>query len=92
MLAHQLPSLPPVDAFWEALPEFFTWLAGTRPAPAIAAYPLDAGEEVIHAAAGAIRINGRSIPAIEVIRFAGANWLCVDLDYVDEEGRRWLCP
>lgn len=88
MLAHQLPSLPPVDAFWDALPEFFSWLAGTTPAIAIAAYPLEAGEEVIHAPAGAIRINGRSIPAIEVIRFAGANRLCIDLDYVDEEGRR----
>ena len=88
MLGHQLPSLPPVDAFWDALPEFFSWLAGTRPAPAIAAYPLDAGDEVIHAPAGAIRVNGRTIPAIEVIRFAGANRLCVDLDYVDEQGRR----
>jgi predicted nucleotidyltransferase component of viral defense system len=88
MLAHQLPSLPPVEAFWDALPEFFSWLAGTRPAAVLAAYPLDAGEEVIHAPAGAIRINGRSMPAIEVIRFAGANRLCVDLDYVDEQGRR----
>ncbi|MCB1512814.1 MAG: nucleotidyl transferase AbiEii/AbiGii toxin family protein, partial [Hyphomicrobiaceae bacterium] len=33
MLAHQLPALPPVDAFWNALPEFFRWLA-TGEAPA----------------------------------------------------------
>ncbi len=26
MLEHQLPSLPPVEDFWDALPEFFEWL------------------------------------------------------------------
>jgi hypothetical protein len=56
--------------------------------PTSASCRADAGEEVIHAPAGAIRVNGRSTPAIEVIRFAGANRLCVDLDYVDEHGRR----
>lgn len=87
MLRHQLPALPPVESFWNALPEFFAWLAGAPPSMA-AAYPVAAGEQILHAPAGAIRIAGRNNPAIEVIRFAGANRLCVDLDYVDEEGRR----
>jgi predicted nucleotidyltransferase component of viral defense system len=88
MLGHQLPSLPPVESFWDALPEFFAWLAGASAPIAVSAYPLAAGDQVLRAPAGAIRIPGRSTPAIEVIRFAGANRLCVDLDYVDDQGRR----
>jgi WYL domain len=88
MLRHQLPSLPPVESFWDVLPEFFAWLAGTVSPIAVAAYPVAAGDQVLRTPAGAIRIAGRSTPAIEVIRFAGANRLCVELDYVDDEGRR----
>src|SRR2546426_11027289 len=33
------------------------------------------------------RLPGRSTPFIEVIRFAAANHLCVNLDYIDEQGR-----
>ena len=88
MLGHQLPALPPVESFWSALPEFFAWLTGTSTPIAVAAYPLAAGDRVLRAPAGAIRIPGRSTSAIEVIRFAGSNRLCVDLDYVDEQGRR----
>ena len=88
MLRHQLPSLPPVESFWNALPEFFQWLAGTTAPVAVAAYPLGVGEEVLRAPAGAIQLAGRSTPFIEVIRFAGANRLCVELDYVDQQGRR----
>jgi predicted nucleotidyltransferase component of viral defense system len=88
MLRHQLPSLPPVESSWDVLPEFFAWLAGTASPIAVAAYPAAAGDQVLRAPAGAVRIAGRSTPAIEVIRFAGANRLCVDLDYVDDEGRR----
>ena len=88
MLGHQLPALPPVESFWDALPEFFGWLTGTVAPIAVAAYPLAAGDRVLRAPTGAIRIPGRSTPAIEVIRFAGSNRLCVDLDYVDMKGRR----
>jgi hypothetical protein len=88
MLGHQLPALPPVESFWDALPEFFGWLTETATPIAVAAYPLAAGDQVLRAPAGAIRIPGRSTPAIEVIRFAGSNRLCVDMDYVDENGRR----
>jgi hypothetical protein len=88
MLGHQLPALPPVECFWDALPEFFGWLGGTRALATVAPYPLAAGDQVMRMAAGAFRVPGRSTPFIEVIRFAAANHLCVDLDYVSEEGRR----
>lgn len=88
MLGHQLPSLPPVDSFWDALPEFFSWLAGTTATPTIISpYPLAAGDEVLRLPVGSSWLAGRSTPFIEVIRFAGANRLCVDLDYVDENRR-----
>jgi hypothetical protein len=86
MLGHQLPALPPAESFWEALPEFFNWLAGRRVPAMIAPYPLAAGDQVLRMPAGAFRMPGRSTPFIEVVRFAAANHLCVDLDYMDEQG------
>src|SRR5260370_33221923 len=46
------------------------------------------GAIVFRAAAGAIRFPGRSTPFIETIRFAAANRVLVELDYVDKEGKR----
>ncbi len=88
MLAHQLPDLPPVVSFWEALPEFFAWLAGGK-APAIpAAYAMAEGEIVIRERTLRLPVSGRVQPHLEVIRFAAANRLCVELDYTDQRGRR----
>lgn len=88
MLAHQLPDLPPVASFWEVLPEFFAWLAGTH-APAIpAAYATAAGETVIRERTLRLPVSARIQPHLEVIRFAAANRLCVELDYTDQRGRR----
>lgn len=88
MLAHQLPDLPPVASFWEALPEFFVWLSGGE-APAIpAAYAMAAGESVIRERTLQLPVGGRVQSDLEVIRFAAANRLCVELDYTDEQGRR----
>jgi hypothetical protein len=88
MLGHQLPALPPAESFWDALPEFFGWLAGARTRAAVAPYPLAAGEQVLRIPPGAFRLAGRTTSFIEVIRFAAANHLCVDLDYVSLQGRR----
>lgn len=81
MLGHQLPALPPVDAFWDVLPEFFGWLeeAGAPGIPA--AYAAAAGETVIRERT--LRLALRPVPqsALEIIRFAAANRLCVDLAY-----------
>ncbi len=88
MLAHQLPELPPVDSFWNALPEFFAWLGGAA-APAIpAAYTMAAGETVLRERTLRLPVSGRTQSDLEVIRFAAANRLCVELDYTDESGRR----
>lgn len=89
MLNHQLPALPPVDAFWNELPALFAWLEEGRQPAVLAAYPLALGDVVIRPPAGAILIAGMASTApIEVIRFAASNRLCVELDYVDERGRR----
>ncbi len=88
MLGHQLPELPPVDAFWNALPEFFAWLLeGVVPA-APAAYALGGGETIIRERSLRLSVPRPAQSSLEVVRFAAANHLCVDLDYIDLSGRR----
>jgi predicted nucleotidyltransferase component of viral defense system len=91
MLAHQLPELPPFDSFWEELPAVFAWLERE---PEIARPPvMGPGRHQIDstwrapAMAGSWRAQGIGAP-LEIIRFAAANHLCVELDYQDEDGRR----
>ncbi len=89
MLGHQLPSLPPVDAFWGELPAVFAWLLGGAEPAAPAAFPMAAGDTIVRAPAGGLVIPGLASTApLEVIRFAASNRLCVELDYEDEQGRR----
>jgi predicted nucleotidyltransferase component of viral defense system len=87
MLGHQLPVLPPFESFWNALPEFFTWLntaeiaAGVIPG-VLATIQAAEDEELYRPAVGALRregIYGSSF--VESIRFAGANRLSVLLTY-----------
>ena len=88
MLGHQLPELPPVDAFWNALPEFFSWLLeGVVPATP-AAYAVAGGETIIRQRSLRLPVPLAAQSSMEVIRFAAANHLCVDLDYIDLGGRR----
>jgi predicted nucleotidyltransferase component of viral defense system len=88
MLGHQLPALPPIQSFLDALPEFFDWLMG-QPKPIIATvHPFARNTEIIRARAGAIGFGEANAPAIETIRFAAANRLCIDLEYRDEQGRQ----
>ena len=89
MLAHQLPALPPFEAFWGQLAVFFEWLSDRREVAMPPRYALGRGEEVIRVAAGGLRAAGLDASRpLETVRFAAANHLCVDLDYRDEEGRR----
>jgi predicted nucleotidyltransferase component of viral defense system len=81
MLGHQLPALPPVDAFWSVLSEFFAWLEGLSTPAAPVAYAPAAGETVIRERALSLPIGLKGQSALEIIRFAAANRLCVDLDY-----------
>ena len=81
MLAHQLPALPPVAAFWDVLPEFFSWLVGGQVAVEPAAYAMAAGETIIRQRSQSLPISGSAQSFLEIMRFAGANRLCVELRY-----------
>jgi predicted nucleotidyltransferase component of viral defense system len=88
MLAHQLPALPPLESFWDVLPEFFAWLAGgARPAMP-QSYPLAAGQTILRQPLGTYSGVGVVSSALEIIRFAAANRLTVEIDYVKESGEQ----
>jgi predicted nucleotidyltransferase component of viral defense system len=81
MLRHQLPALPPVQSFWDALPEFFTWLEGGLAREIPASYAATLGETTLRARTLRLPVAHSLQSHVEVIRFAAANRLCVDLDY-----------
>ena len=88
MLAHQLPSLPPLDVYWNALPEFFGWLESRVEVarPALGAMP--GGGEIYRPTYGRLGLRTTQGESLEVIRFAAGNRLCIELDYTDQKGRR----
>ncbi len=88
MLAHQLPALPPLQAFWDVLPEFFAWLVGGMRPAMPAAYPLAQGDVVLRQPLGTLSGPGWVASALEIIRFAAANRLTVEIDYIKENGQR----
>jgi predicted nucleotidyltransferase component of viral defense system len=87
MLGHQLPKpLVPFEGFWNSLDDVFSWLAGTLRTPSLPRAQredLDAAWE----APTAITSWRRHIP-LELLRYAGANRLMVDVDYRAEQGRQ----
>ncbi len=87
MLQHQLPQLPPFQAFWDELPAIFQWLTQAVSPPRPAAIPLAAGDVVLPSNYGRSRSASYGSGLLEIIRFAAANRMCVDLDY-DGETRR----
>ncbi len=85
MLGHQLPRpLPPFEMFWEALEEVFAWLAGTLTRRRLRRAPsrdqLDTWRPP-HAI-----VSWRRGAPLELIRYAGANRLKVEIDYRPAEG------
>ncbi len=86
MLGHQLPRpLAPFEGFWGALEDVFSWLAGTRQ---IRALPrAEVGKVTEWEAPKAITSWRRKVP-LELLRYAGANRLKVDIDYRAEQGRQ----
>src|SRR5713226_6239716 len=89
MLGHQLPALPAFDQFWSELPEVFDWLHGA-PEKAMLA-PIPAREEIdISWQPPAMVTAWRTQAPMEVIRFAAANRLCVELGY--DRKRRIIEP
>jgi len=87
MLEHQLPALLPVATFWDALPEIFAWLEGAIAQP-LAPMPIGAGDTLIRERIIAFPPGGQGQSFVEMIRFAAANRLLVEIDYRDKQGNR----
>ena len=87
MLNHQLPSLLPVAAFWGELPNIFAWMEGDVAPVELQAMAFGAEHEVVREQIVVAASEGNQ-SHIEIIRFAAANRLIVELDYVDQGGRR----
>ena len=80
MLGHQLPAVPPIESFWSAIPDFFTWLHESLAPSLPTGIPIGPDEEIVSASSTSKDL-GMNAPVLERIRFAAANRLCVDLDY-----------
>lgn len=79
MLGHQLPALPPLDAFLAELPQLFGWLEGITSVPVLEAYPL--GVEEVDEWSPPPTIDTWHGAPLEIIRFAATNHLLVELGY-----------
>jgi predicted DNA-binding transcriptional regulator YafY len=85
MLGHQLPHLPAFAEFWEALDGLFAWLDGQVAAPVLARATNDTVDESWRAPR--TMVSWRTGAPLELIRFAGASRLKVEIDYRAENGR-----
>jgi len=81
MLGHQLPALPPVADFWAALPDVFAWIMSGTQAPQRARLEPGAAETVIRSRVLPMTVPRRARAPLEILRFAAANHLCIDLTY-----------
>jgi len=81
MLAHQLPILPPIEGFLDELPEIFSWIEGEAEFPQRLPMALAVGDSTIRDRVLPLAIPLRARAPLEIIRFAAANRLCIDLAY-----------
>jgi predicted nucleotidyltransferase component of viral defense system len=81
MLGHQLPVLPPVAVFWDVLPEIFNWIMNGADVPQRARIEPGSSEIAIRSRVLPMAVPVRARSTLEIIRFAAANHLCVDLAY-----------
>lgn len=86
MLGHQLPELPPFEQFWHELPEVFDWLHGAQEKAALASMPVTTDVDTTWVPPPMVHAWHEVVP-LEIVRFAAANRLCVELGY---QGRRRL--
>ncbi len=87
MLAHQLPALPPLEAFWEELADLFAWLEGTFEQAELSVAPVQSAGEPVDEEwkpPSTAYVWGQGVP-VETIRFAAANHLCLELGYLNSE-------
>jgi hypothetical protein len=82
MLAHQLPVLPPLEAFWNEIVDLFAWLEKGIKASALPRVPFGSGEIApVHTSiAVPMQVWHTPVP-LETVRFAASNHLCVKLGY-----------
>ncbi|MDP2942585.1 MAG: nucleotidyl transferase AbiEii/AbiGii toxin family protein [Candidatus Omnitrophota bacterium] len=85
MLGHQLQTLPPFEAFWNELPDIFSWLNETYKPPVLNEIPVKVEQRTVWAPPPTIWQWGVGVP-LESIRFAAVNHLCVELRYRKESG------
>lgn len=88
MLAHQLPSLPALEVYWDALPEFFEWLAGQASIDRPKLQAVTQSDNIYRPSYGQLGLKALNGKSLEIIRFAAGNHLCVDLDYTNNDGSR----
>lgn len=81
MLRHQLPALPPVESFWDVLPEFFSWMESGVAPEIPASFAAAPGETILRERTARLPVRPALQSHLEVIRFAATDRLCVDLDY-----------
>ena len=82
MLAHQLPVLPPFQQFWDELSDVFDWLHETREKVVLSTVPVYGGGSIDESWSPPQMAQAWHTQApLEVVRFAAANRLCVDLEY-----------
>jgi len=85
MLAHQLPVLPAFQQFWDELSDVFDWLHESIEKEVLAIVPAFGGGAIDESWSPPPMAQawGTEVP-LEIVRFAAANRLCVDLEYKNE--------
>ncbi len=85
MLAHQLPVLPPFQRFWDELSDVFDWLHETKEKVVLTTVPIFGRGTIDESWSPPPMAQAwhTAVP-LEIIRFAAANRLCVDLEYKNE--------
>jgi predicted nucleotidyltransferase component of viral defense system len=79
MLGHQLPVLPPFEQFWEEAEVLFQWLEGEAVEEPVEAITVLDSEDSSWSPPPTLATWGRA--SLEVVRFAAANHLLVELGY-----------
>lgn len=80
MLGHQLPVLPPFENFWQELPRLFAWLDGKLAPEELPPISIAENEEPEWTPPPTVWVWGQGVP-LESVRFAAANYLCIELGY-----------
>ena len=85
MLGHQLPVLPPFEAFWNELPLLFEWLDKGVKAARLPVIPAKEGEQPLAPVTGFTSAPENYYGfSMEAVRFAAVNRLYVRLGYKGE--------